>query len=54
MVFEDSYSGIKSAKNANIGTIVAISTDGNDTELRKMNVTIVVDNYLDARIKNCI
>lgn len=54
VVFEDSYSGIKSAKNANVGTIVAISTDGNDTELQKMNATIVVDNYLDARIKNCI
>lgn len=51
VVFEDSFSGLKAAKNAGAGKIFAVTTDDNREELEAINyVDAVIDDFRDTRI----
>lgn len=51
IVFEDSLSGILAARNAGIGSVVAIATNHNNAALAHEGVDLVVDDYLDANLR---
>ena len=52
IIFEDSNSGLLSARLANPQCIVGITTNYNEKELRICGANIVIDNFIDLDIDN--